>query len=104
MSVRKKTPPRKATPINKSKPKARTNPTFQPNKNYQWQPTDEFILTGVEFDHLYKTSREAALNPVGATAQAYTVQFEILQRLFTKGVEAGVIKEKDIPSSADTQN
>jgi len=75
-------------------------PAFQPGKNYKWEPSDSFGITGQEFASFYHCLTQGMNTPGGAPAaliaEAYGVVIEILKR----GVENGTIEEAD---SADLQ-
>lgn len=85
-----------------SKKQKQESPVFDPSKNYKWEPEDEFVLGGLDYDILYKTLREATLQPAGTSALAIVESFRILERLLVQGVESGLIKEvpKEEPKKA----
>lgn len=75
-------------------PMGETSPIkFDPNKSYRWNKDDQFILTGAEFDLIYKALQARAVNP---EFQRFIVEFEALklvESIFIKGVESGKIPE-----------
>lgn len=75
-------------------------PKFDPTKNYQWNPEQEFTLTGLQFDKLYKYAKFAYENPQNLPAAAKHEQFAILHELFVAGVEAGEIVEYTEPEKS----
>lgn len=70
-----------------------TKPKFDPTKNYQWNPEEEFVLSGLQFDKLYKYAKYAYENPQDLPAVAKHEAFSILHALFVAGVEAGAVVE-----------
>lgn len=87
-----------------SKKTEQTKPVYNPNKNYQWQPEDEFTLSGTEFSTLYNSLKEAALSPSGTSAANTVASYNILQGILVMGIEEGVIKEVLPPSEATLQD
>jgi hypothetical protein len=74
-------------------------PKFDPAKHYQWDPEAQFLLSGVEYDLIYKSLRSNLNNP---TFVAHVQQYEalkLIEEIFKKGVEAGVITELPPPPS-----
>lgn len=66
---------------------------FNPQANYQWDPKAQFILSGAEFDLLFKALKANLNNPVFI---AHVNQFEalkLMEKTFVDGVESGVITE-----------
>jgi hypothetical protein len=76
------------------------SPKFDPTKNYQWNPEQEFVISGLQFDKLYKYAKFAYENPQSLPAAAKHEQFAILHELFIAGVEAGEIVEYTEPEDA----
>jgi hypothetical protein len=67
---------------------------FRPNAAYSWEPTDEFVLTGLEIDAINKALSAIAQDPV---FQRHAVVYEGLvafTNFFKTAVEEGAITEK----------
>ncbi len=73
-------------------------PKYDPTKNYKWEPTDEFTLTGAEFADLYNISRDMVNKPEGVSILHKVRIFDILQKVFITGVEQDVIVEQEATS------
>jgi len=71
----------------------KVKPSFDPQKNYQWQPTDTFYISGAQFASLYHSLQQQANNvggaPVMLIAEAYNVVMDILK----DGIADGTILE-----------
>lgn len=68
--------------------------TFNPQASYSWEPTDEFILTGLEIDKINKALAAAASDK---DFQKNVVIYEGLvafNQFFRTAVEEGAIKEQ----------
>ena len=76
------------------KPSAKKKAEFKPNASYSWEPTDEFVLTGLEIDKINKALSAAASSP---DFQKNVVIYEGLlafNSFFRGAVEEGAIKEQ----------
>lgn len=60
--------------------------------NYRWDPTDKFILTGLEFDLIYNGLRANLNDPNFIRVASIVKALETVDGVFKQGVEAGVIK------------
>jgi hypothetical protein len=81
--------------------------TFNPQASYSWEPTDEFILTGLEIDKINKALAAAASDK---DFQKNVVIYEGLlafNQFFQTAVQEGAIKEtpsEGIPVNDVPQN
>lgn len=66
---------------------------YDPQKIYQWQPEDRFLLTGVEFAQLYQAIKADTFSPGGISAKQKVDVFDILEKVVSAAVEAGVATE-----------
>lgn len=60
--------------------------------NFKWEPTDKFILTGIEFEVIYNGLRAQTQDPVFQRALHTIKALEAAEGIFRQGIEAGVIK------------
>jgi len=75
-------------------------PQFVPGKSYKWEPSDEFVFGGEEFGTIYNgltalvnsESFQKTFQEAQRTMSIFNA-FQVLQKAFTEGVEAGVIYE-----------
>lgn len=77
--------------------KSEEKPKFDPSKNYQWKPDAEFVLSGAEYDLLYKALRSNLQDPQFVAHVNQFKALEFLETVFIKGVESGVITEIEDP-------
>lgn len=71
--------------------------------SYRWEPDVKFILTGLEFDHIYNGLR-ANLNDPNFIRVAATIKaLETADSIFKQGLEAGVIKPVYPEPKVDTR-
>lgn len=75
--------------------KIKTKLAFDIAKSYQWEPSDEFILTGDQFSQLYNSLKRGAFSGGGIAPIELVNCYEILHQLFVLGIEQGIIKEKN---------
>lgn len=76
---------------------------FNPDANYQWKPTDKFIISGAELNVLHNT-----LHIVFNTNEPEPKKWVMLSKLYEltsgivkRGVEDGIIQEiKQAPTSS----
>jgi hypothetical protein len=76
-----------------AKVKKITPPSFDLNKNYRWEPTDEFTLSGNDYSVLFHALKMSTQTPTGAPAQTMVDAYQVLLNLLKAGVEAGIVKE-----------
>lgn len=71
----------------------KTVPTQQ-NKpiDYRWELDDKFILTGLEFDLIFKGLRANLQDPNFVRVATVVKALETVDGVFKQGVEAGIIK------------
>lgn len=70
-----------------------TKPKYDPNKKYQWQPTDEFSLSGIEFSNILNATRAILNTPEAKVILLAQRTNEIAEIILERAVEAGVVKE-----------
>ncbi len=75
------------------RPSLKKKPVFDINKNYTWQPDDEFVISGLELDTLYKATRAIISTPEAQMIFMAKQTFDIAQTILKEGVEEGIIKE-----------
>lgn len=66
---------------------------FNPEGSYQWEPDDEFVLTGQQFSFLFNTFREMALGRGSLPAHIFMDGNEMLLSILKEGFDQGVVKE-----------
>ncbi len=64
-------------------------PKFDPKLRYQWKPTDEFTLNGLEFEYLYNAYKALYGGKTLAPFEIHSGH-QILENLFLASVEQGV--------------
>jgi hypothetical protein len=79
--------------------------TFDPRKSYAWQKTDVFEITGAELEVLHKAFNTVLADPMAERILMAMEGAKITTALIKRNVEAGSIKEVQIPESkkADSQ-
>jgi len=60
--------------------------------DYRWEPTDKFILSGLEFDLIYRGLRANLQDPAFVRVATVVKALETADGVFKQGVDAGVIK------------
>jgi hypothetical protein len=68
-------------------------PNFDPKKNYKWEPSDTFKLTGQQFASLYHLLSQEMNVPGGAPLSLKVEAHGVIMALFQEGVVEGVISE-----------
>ncbi len=74
---------------------------FDPTKNYKWEPDAEFVLSGAEFDLLYKALRGNLQTPEFVAHVNQYEALKLVEKTFISGVEAGVITEMEIEEAQE---
>jgi hypothetical protein len=68
-------------------------PVFDPKKNYRWEPTDIFEITGQQFASIYHLLSQE-MNTSGGAPLALTVEaYNVVMDIFRSGVSSEVITE-----------
>lgn len=75
---------------------------YDPTKNYRWEPTDKFTLTGENFMYLYHMLHQEINVPGGASIAMKTKAHDIIMDILKKGVVRGRIKEMDTIASVSS--
>lgn len=79
--------------------KVETNePKYDPTKSYKWEPTDEFILTGLEFDNVFRSLRGLSQAPEYQRFLQLQEGLRTLEAIFVEAVEAGLVREMEPPA------
>lgn len=76
---------------------------FKPNAQYSWEPTDEFVLTGLEIDKINKGLSAMAQSP---EFQRHALLYEALlafNQFFRTAVEEGAISEQPQEKEAEQE-
>lgn len=75
---------------------------FNPNKNYRWQPTDVFQISGAEFGLLLNALRATLMTEESQRILLIQEASNALENVLAKGVESGIAVEhvNDEPSSS----
>jgi hypothetical protein len=60
--------------------------------DYRWEPTDKFILTGIEFDLIYRGLRANLKDSAFVRVATIVKALEVADGVFKQGVDAGVIR------------
>jgi hypothetical protein len=66
---------------------------YDPNKKYTWGNEDKFVLSGGEFGLILNTLRSILSTEEAARVLMANRANEVIESLFQKSVEEGVIKE-----------
>lgn len=75
--------------------KVNTNkPKFEAGKSYKWEESDEFVLAGMDFSIVYNTVKDI-VERGSVPLQRIIDANNVLQAVFVKGIEEGVIVEMD---------
>ena len=89
------------TGINQREPelkKAEKKPKYDPNKRYQWQPSDQFVVSGQEFSLILNSLRTFLARPESqAVLRAEQAHFAV-EEAIARAVELGVAKEMPEPT------
>ena len=70
-------------------------PAFQADRNYKWEPSDSFTITGQEFAGLYHCLTQEMNISGGAPVALISQAFETIMNILKRGVEEGTITEAD---------
>lgn len=73
----------------------KTKLTFDPQKNYRWEPSDTFKLTGQQFASLYHLLSQEMNTPGGAPLALKVEAHGVIMSIFAQGVASGEITEAD---------
>jgi hypothetical protein len=66
---------------------------YDPSKKYTWSNEDKFVLSGGEFGLILNTLRSILSTEEAARVLMANRANEVIESLFQKSVEEGVIKE-----------
>jgi len=77
---------------------------FDPTKNYKWEPTDIFTLSGQEFGLILQTLRAFLSTESSQIVLRAAKANEIVDGLLARGVESGIVKEQLTPPQQIQQN
>jgi hypothetical protein len=80
-----------------------SKPQFDPGKNYRWDPTDIFELTGQKFASLYHCLQQEMSNVGGAPLHLKVEAYNVIMEIFKQGVEQGVITESELNAEVKGQ-
>ncbi len=75
--------------------KVKNQPVFDPKKNYKWEPSDSFTITGQEFASFYHCLTQAMNTPGGAPAALWAESYGVVMEILKRGVASGIIEEVD---------
>lgn len=70
--------------------------TFNPQKNYKWEPSDSFDITGQEFASLYHCLSQAMNTPGGSTVALTAEAYGVIIAILSRGVQNGTVEEADL--------
>lgn len=70
-------------------------PIYNPGLSYQWDPAEEFTLTGREFEYLFRSTAEYLAQPESQNVLRAFEVHRILEQKIKDGVERGIIKAKE---------
>jgi len=73
-------------------------PVFNPEKSYQWDPKDEFTLTGMQFSAVFNIFKEMALSRQPIPPKAIVDAYNELSGILQQGYEQGVVKDYTPPA------
>lgn len=74
----------------------KNQPVFDPKKNYKWEPSDTFEITGQEFAGLYHCLTQAMNTSGGAPAALVAEAYNVILGILKAGVATGTIEEADL--------
>lgn len=75
---------------------------YDPMKSYKWEPDDQFVFSGIEFDKLYRIVKYKYYQNE-LTPAAVTEMYSLLQEKFIDSVEKGISKEIPPPTLESNQ-
>lgn len=67
--------------------------SYDPNKNYKWEPTDTFTITGKDFGIILNTIRASLSTEEAKKVMVLQQAGMILEGVLAKNIESGVVKE-----------
>ena len=73
--------------------------SYDPNKRYTWTPEDTFTLSGAEFGLILNTVRAYLASEEAARFQLMVQSNDVIERVMSKAVESGAVKEVEEPAS-----
>jgi hypothetical protein len=74
-------------------PKMTEKPTYDPQKKYRWEPTDQFVINGVEMSALINATRSILNTPEARLIMDAMRANDVAERALAKLVESGIVKE-----------
>lgn len=74
---------------------------FDPSKQYRWEPTDQFELTGADFNLAYNTLLDYVNTPEVRRVMRMVRTFEMMHQKFVNKVDDGTIKPVDPEQEGD---
>jgi hypothetical protein len=80
----------------KTMSKNKQRPTFDPKKNYKWEPTDTFEVSGQQYATLWHLLSQEWNNPSGAPLSLKAEAYEVVMTIFKDAVGEGLIVEADM--------
>src|SRR5688572_13320527 len=72
-------------------------PTYDPNKRYQWQPNDQFIMSGEEFSLILNNVRAFLARPESQLVLKAQHAHYAIEEILARGVSLGFVKEMPEP-------
>lgn len=76
---------------------------FNPSKSYQWEPTDKFEISGMEFNILLQSLRAVLRTEDAMRILLIKEASDNLENVLKKAVNSGVVKEAIPPGSVVEQ-
>jgi len=75
---------------------AKSKPAFDPQKNYKWEPSDSFTISGEEFASLYHCLVQEMNTAGGAPISLIVQANEVILNVLRREVASGLIEEADL--------
>jgi len=72
---------------------------YDPRKQYRWEPTDKFYLTGEQFAIILNGLRRVIMTEEAQSFLFAAKANDVIEDLMAENVKNGVIKEKETPPS-----
>lgn len=72
-------------------------PTYDPHKRYQWQPSDQFVMSGEEFSLILNNIRTFLARPESQLVLKAQHAHYAIEEILARGVSLGFVKEMQEP-------
>lgn len=76
------------------KDKDRKRSKFDPSKSYEWDPNDEIVITGKQFQIIREALTNELKKPEFIEAVRKYEALKVVEDIFSDSVDSGIIREK----------